>query len=190
MMYVPFAQAPLYGGEIVVRSSLRVSSTAAGIRQAVRSIDKNLPVTDIESLNDVLGQSISQERFRTFLLGSFSAMALVLAAVGIFGVISYSVSQRTREIGIRIALGAGRHGVLRLILGQGTKIALFGLGIGAVAAFLLTRLLSSLLYTVSATDPVTFASVTIILLAVALTACYIPARRAIRVDPMAALRYE
>jgi len=190
MMYVPFAQAPLYGGEVVVRSSLSASSVAAGIRQAVRSIDKNLPVTDIESLNDALGQSISQERFRTFLLGSFSAIALVLAAVGIFGVISYSASQRTHEIGIRIALGAGRRDVLRLILGQGTKLALSGLGIGVVAAVLLMRLMSSLLYSISATDPVTFASVTVILLSVALIACYIPARRAMRVDPMVALRHE
>jgi putative ABC transport system permease protein len=190
MMYVPFAQAPLYGGEVVVRSSLSAASVAAGIRQAVRSMDKNLPVTDVESLNDVLGQSISQERFRTFLLGSFSTIALVLAAVGIFGVISYSASQRTHEIGIRIALGAERRDVLQLILGQGTKLALFGLGIGLVAAFLLTRLMSSLLYNVSATDPVTFTSVTILLLSVALTACYIPARRAMRVDPMIALRHQ
>jgi len=190
MMYVPFAQAPLYGAEVVVRSSLSASSVATGIREAVRSIDKNLPVTDIEPLNDALGKSISQERFRTFLLGSFSAIALVLAAVGIFGVMSYSASQRTREIGIRMALGAGRGEVLRLILGQGMKLALFGLGIGVVAALLLTRLMSSLLYSVSATDPVTIASVTIILLSVALTACYIPARRAMRVDPMVALRHE
>ena len=189
MMYVPFAQAPLYGGEVVVRSSLSASSVAAGIRQAVGSIDKSLPVTDIESLSDALGQSISQERFRTFLLASFSAIALVLAAVGIFGVISYSAAQRTREIGIRIALGAERRDVLRLILGQGTKLALVGLGIGVVAAFLLTRVMSSLLYSVSATDPLTFASVTIILLSVALTACYIPARRAMRVDPIVALRH-
>ncbi len=189
-MYVPFAQAPLYGGEVVVRSSLSASSVAAGIRQAVRSIDKNLPVTDIESLNDALGRSISQERLRTFLLGSFSAIALVLAAVGIFGVISYSASQRTHEIGIRIALGAGRRDVLRLILGQGTKLTLFGLGIGLVAAFLLTRLMASLLYSVSATDPVTFASVAVILLSAALTACYIPARRAMRVDPVVALKHE
>jgi len=190
MMYVPFAQAPLYGGEVVVRSSLSAASVAAGIREAVRSMDKNLPVTDIESLNDAVGQSISQERFRTFLLGSFSAIALVLAAVGIFGVMSHSASQRTHEIGIRVALGAERRDVLRLILGQGTKLALLGLGVGLVAAFLLTRLMSSLLYRISATDPATFASVTIILLSVALTACYIPARRAMRVDPMVALRHE
>ena len=190
MMYVPFAQAPLYGGEVVVRSSLSASSVAAGIRDAVRSIDKNLPVTDIESFDDALGQSISQERFHTFLLASFSAIALMLAAIGIFGVISYSASQRTREIGIRIALGAERRDILRLILGQGTRLALFGLGIGVVAAFLLTHLMSSLLYGVSATDPVTFGSVTIILLAVALIACYIPARHAMHVDPVVALRYE
>jgi putative ABC transport system permease protein len=190
MMYVPFAQAPLYGGEVVVRSSLNASSVAAAIRQAVHSIDKDLPVTDVESLPEALGQSISRERFRTLLLGSFGGMALVLAAVGIFGVISYSASQRTHEIGIRTALGAQRSDVLRLILGQGTKLALLGLGIGIVLAFLLTRLIASLLYSVSATDPLTFGAVAVILLGVAVLACYIPARRAMRVDPMVALRYQ
>ena len=190
IMYVPFAQAPLYGGEIVVRSSLSVSSVAAAIRQAVHSIDKGLPVTGVESFPEALGQSISRERFRTFLLGSFGAIALMLAAVGIFGVISYSASQRTREIGIRMALGARRRDVLSLILRQGAKLALIGLGIGAVLAFLLTRLIASLLYTVSATDPLTFAAVAILLLGVAVIACYIPARRAMRVDPMVALRYQ
>jgi predicted permease len=190
MMYVPFAQAPLYGGEVVVRSSLSVSSVAGAIRQAVHSIDKDLPVTDVASFPDTLGQSISRERFRTFLLGSFSALALVLAAVGIFGVISYSASQRTHEIGIRMALGAQRRDVLHLILGQGAKLALLGLGIGVVLALLLTRLIASLLYSVSATDPLTFGAVAIVLLGVAVTASYIPARRAMRVDPMAALRYQ
>lgn len=190
MMYVPFAQAPLYGGEVVVRSSLSTASVAAGIREAVNSIDKNLPVTDIESLNEAIGKSIAQERFRTLLLGCFSAIALVLAAIGIFGVISYSAAQRTHEIGIRMALGADRRDVLRLILGQGTRLALYGLGIGVMAAILLTRLMSSLLYTISSTDPLTFASVMIILLSVALIACYIPARRAMRVDPIVALRHE
>jgi putative ABC transport system permease protein len=190
MMYVPFAQAPLYGGEVVVRSSLRVSSVAAAIREAVHSIDKNLPVTDVESFSDAVGQSISRERFRTFLLGSFSAIALLLAAVGIFGVISYSASQRTHEIGIRMALGAQRRDVLRLILGQGAKLALLGLGIGVVCALLLTRWMASLLYDVSATDPLTFGGVAIVLLGVAVTACYMPARRAMRVDPTVALRYQ
>ena len=188
MMYVPFVQAPLWGGEVVVRTSLSTSSSAAGIRQAVHSIDKNLPVTDIEFLAEALGQSISQERFRTFLLGSFSGIALILAAVGIFGVISYFASQRTREIGIRMALGAQRGDVLRLILRQGTKLALVGLAFGLGAAFLLTRLMARLLYGVSATDPLTFGAVAIVLLGVALTACYIPARRAMSTDPIVALR--
>ncbi|HEX3878434.1 MAG TPA: ABC transporter permease [Bryobacteraceae bacterium] len=189
MMYVPFVQAPLYGGEVVVRSSLSASTVAAEIRQAVHSIDKNLPLTDVAPFTDALGKSISQERFRTFLLGSFSAIALLLAAVGIFGVISYSASQRTHEIGIRMALGAERRDVLHLILGQGAKLALLGLGIGVVLALLLTRLIASLLYGVSATDPLTFGAVAIILLGVAVTACYLPARRAMRVDPMVALRH-
>jgi predicted permease len=188
MMYVPFAQAPLYGGEVVVRSSLSASSVAAAIRQAVHSIDKDLPVTDVRSFPDALGQSISKERFRTFLLGSFSVLALVLAAVGIFGVISYSASQRTQEIGIRMALGAQPRDVLHLILGQGAKLALVGLGVGIVLALLLTRLMASLLYSVSATDPLTFGAAAIVLLGVAVTACYIPARRATRVDPVVALR--
>jgi putative ABC transport system permease protein len=189
MMYVPFAQAPLYGGEVVVRSSLGVSSVAAAIRQAVRSIDRNLPVTDIESFPDALGQSISRERFRTFLLGSFGAMALVLGAVGVFGVVSYSVSQRTHEIGIRMSVGAQRRDVMRLILGQGVKLALVGLGIGVVLAFLLTRLIASLLYDTSPTDPLTFGAVAVVLFGVAVIACYIPARRAMRVDAMVVLGY-
>jgi putative ABC transport system permease protein len=163
---------------------------AAEIRQAVRSIDKNLPVTDVAAFQDALGQSISRERFRTLLLGSFSAIALLLAVVGIFGVISYSAAQRSPEIGIRMAVGAQRHDILRLILGQGAKLAVLGLGIGLVLALLLTRLMASLLYNVSATDPLTFGGVAIILLGAAVTACYIPARRAMRVDPIVALRYQ
>jgi len=190
MMYVPFAQAPLYGGEVVVRSSSSASSVAAGIRQTVRSIDKDLPVTDVESFPEAVGASVVQERFRTLLMSSFSGIALILAAVGIFGVISYSASQRTHEIGIRMALGAQQGNVLRLILGQGTKLALLGLGAGTAAALPLTHLMAGLLYGVSATDPLTFGAVGIVLLGVAVTACYIPARRAMRVDPMVALRHE
>jgi len=166
------------------------SSVAAAIRQEVHSIDKELPVTDVESFPTAVGKSISQERFRTFLLGSFSAMAPVLAAVGIFGVVSYSASQRRQEIGIRLAFGAQPRDVLRLILGHGAKLALLGLGIGVVFAFLLTRLMASQLYSVSATDPLTFGAVAIVLLGVSVSASYIPARRALRVDPMIALRYQ
>jgi putative ABC transport system permease protein len=190
MMYVPFVQAPLWGVEVVVRTSLSESNVAASIRQAVHAIDKDLPVTDVGSFKDTLGQSVSRERFRTLLLGSFSALALILAAVGIFGVISYSAAQRTREIGIRMALGAQRRDVLQLIVGQGTRLALLGLGIGIALALLLTRFIASLLYSVSATDPLTFGAVGIVLLAVAMIACYIPARRAMRVDSIIALRYQ
>jgi putative ABC transport system permease protein len=190
MMYVPFAQAPLYGGEVVVRSSLSASSVAAGIRQAVHSIDKDLPVTDVESFPDALGASVAQERFRTLLLSSFSGIALILAAVGIFGVISYSVSQRTHEIGIRMALGAQPRDMMRLVLGEGILVILIGLAIGLAGSLALTRFLSSLLFGVTATDPLTFAGVAALLAIVALAACYIPALRAMRVDPMVALRYE
>lgn len=190
MMYVPFAQAPLYGGEVVVRSALSASSVAAGIRHATHAIDEDLPVTDIASFPDMVGKSISQERFRTFVLGSFSVVALLLAAVGIFGVISYSVSQRTHEIGIRMALGARPGDVLRLILTQGARLSLCGLGAGIVAALLLTHLMSTMLYNISPADPGIFAAVAVVLLGVALLACYIPARRAMKVDPMVALRYE
>ena len=174
----------------MVKSSLSTSSVAAGIRQAVHSIDKDLPVTDIESFPDAIGQSVSRERFRTFLLGSFGAIALVLAAIGIFGVISYSASQRTHEIGIRMAMGAQRRDVVLLILGEGAKLALVGVVTGAGFAFLLTRTIASLLYNVSARDPLTFGAVTALLLGVAVTACYVPARRAMRLDPMLALRHQ
>jgi putative ABC transport system permease protein len=190
MMYVPFAQAPLYGGEVVVRSSSSVSSVASAIRQTVRSIDKDLPVTDVESFPEAIASSVAQERFRTMLMSSLSGLALILAGVGIFGVISYSASQRTHEIGIRVALGAQHHDVLRLILGHGTKLALLGLGAGAVVALPLTHFMSTLLYGVSATDPLTFGVVCVILLSVAVIACYVPARRAMRVDPIVALRHE
>lgn len=190
MMYVPFAQEPLWGGEVVVRSSLGAASVAAGIRQAVHAIDKDLPVTDVNTLSDALDRSIAPERFRTFLLASFGAIALILAAVGIFGVITYFVSQRTREVGVRMALGAQRADILRLVLGQATKLAFVGVAIGFAVALLLTRLMASLLYGVSARDPLTFGAVAILLLGVAACAGYIPASRATRVDPMVALRYE
>lgn len=190
MMYVPFAQAPLWGAEVVVRSSLSESSVAAGIRQAVRSIDKNLPVTDIQRFSDAQDASVSQERFRALLLGSFSAIALLLAAVGIFGVISYSVSRRTHELGIRMALGAQPGAILRMILGETVALALAGIAIGLPCALAAGRLLTHLLFRVTSYDPATFVFVPLVLISVGALAGFLPARRAMRVDPMIALRHE
>ncbi len=190
MMYVPFAQAPFWGGQMVVRSTLRPSSVAASIRKATHDIDNDLPVTDIETLPETLHASVAQPRFRTLLLGLFGVIALLLAAVGIFGVISYSVSRRTHEIGIRVALGATPGSVLRLVLGESAKLVLVGLAVGIPVALGLARFLSSLLFEVHPADPLTFFLVAILLTAVALIACCVPARRAMRVDPVVALRYE
>jgi len=190
MMYVPFDQEPLWGAEVVVRSGLGVGGVAATIRHEVNQVDKDLPVTDIEAMAGMLDSSVAEPRFRTWLIGLFGVIALVLAAAGIFGVISYSVSRRTHEIGIRITLGASPQSVLRLVLGESARLVLIGLMIGAVAALALGRFLSNLLYGVHATDPVTFLTVAALLAAVALAAAYVPTRRAMRVDPIAALRHE
>src|SRR5262249_27394407 len=151
-----------------------------------------LPIYAVRTMNQMISDSPSTflRRYPAFLMGLFAVVALALAAVGIYGVISYSVSQRTHELAIRMALGAQKRDILRLVVGQGLVVALAGIFIGAAAAFGLTRLMSSLLFGVSATDPVTFIGVSALLAAISLLACYIPARRATRVDPMVALRYE
>ena len=190
MMYVPFAQAPFWGTVVVVRTNLSVAAVADAIRRDAHAIDKDLPVTDIGAIPELVDATLAQPRFQTLLLGLFSGLALTLAAVGIYGVISYSVIQRTHEIGIRMSLGAQPDQVLRLVMGQGAKLALAGIVIGSAAALALTRLMRSLLFEVSPADPLTFAGIAALLVAVALAACYIPARRAMRVDPMTALRYE
>jgi putative ABC transport system permease protein len=190
MMYVPFAQAPFWGAEVVVRSRLGVADVAAGIRNETHAIDPGLPVTEVETLPDALHASVAEPRFRTLLLGLFGAIALLLATVGIYGVISFSVSRRTREIGVRMALGATPASVRRLVVGESAKLALFGLAAGIPAALLLTRFLSALLFAVTPADPLTFAAVALLLTLVALAAAYIPARRAMRVDPTVALRCE
>jgi putative ABC transport system permease protein len=190
MVYVPYTQAPFWGANVVVRSTLSPSSVAATIRQEVQEIDKDLPVTDVAMMSDALEGSVAQPRFRTFLLGLFAAMALVLAATGIFGVISYSVSRRTNEIGIRVALGASRSTILRMILRETLALTFVGMAVGIPCALAASRLLGHMLFGVSANDPATLAVVALVLAVVASLAGFVPARRAMRVDPIVALRYE
>lgn len=189
-VYVPFRQEAARDMHLLVKSAVDPTALISSLRGAVASIDKDQPVFAISTMTQLRSDSTSTRRITLILLGAFSGLALVLATIGIYGVISYSVAQRTHEIGIRMALGAQHQNVLRMVLGRGGKIALAGIAIGLVAAFGLTRLMSSLLFSVNASDPATFAAVALLLALVALLACYIPARRAMRVDPMVALRHE
>jgi predicted permease len=191
----PFVYSPLrqsYNGSIhlIVRATSDPRALIGAIRNEAQKLDANLPLYDIKTFSEHLSLSLFPARVAATLLGSFAVVALALAAMGIYGVTSYSVSQRTREIGIRLALGARPADVLRMVVGQSSRLAAAGLLIGLVSAFLLTRLMEGLLYGVSATDPVTFAAIVALLALVALVACFIPARRASKVDPQVALRYE
>ena len=188
--FLPEAQNPDNALTIVVRTSTDPTSFAGALRNEVWSIDKDQSVYDINTMHQTLSEMMSQRRFNMLLLGLFAAVALTLAAVGIYGVISYSVTQRSHEIGIRIALGAQSGDVLKMVVGQGMVLAGAGVSIGLIAAFALTKLMSSLLFGVSAADPVTFVLISLLLAGVALIACLVPARRATKVDPMVALRYE
>jgi predicted permease len=190
MMYVPFSQSPFWGGAVVVNSTLGSAEVAAAIRRDVRAMDQDLPVTDVEELSALVDASTAQPRFRTILLGLFAVIALILAVTGIFGVISYSVSCRTREIGIRVALGASRSTILQMILLETLALALIGLAIGIPCALAASRLVGTFLYGVTPNDPTTLTVVALMLSAVAALAGYVPARRAMRVDPMVALRHE
>jgi putative ABC transport system permease protein len=190
MMYVPFAQAPFWGGEVVVRSSLTTAAAADAIRVETHGIDSGLPVTDIASFPEAMSASLAWPRFRTLLLGGFGGMALLLAVIGIYGVVSFSVSRRTREIGVRITLGASPRDVQRLILKESAGLALLGLAAGIPAALGLTRLFKTMLFGIAPDDPATFAAVAALLAFVTVAAAYWPARHAARTDPIAALRSE
>ena len=196
-LYLPVWQVPdqfwpllANGSQYVARTTGTPAGLAASIRQAAEKVDSSAVVFDVRPMEEIVARSISTQRLTMLLLSVFSALALVLSAIGVYGVISYLTGQRTHEIGVRVALGASSEDVLRMVLGQGMRMTLIGVAIGIAAAFGLMRLITKMIYGVGATDPLTFAGVAVALSAVALCACYIPARRAMRVDPIVALRYE
>jgi putative ABC transport system permease protein len=189
-VYWPHPELVISEMTIVVRTTNDPLTLVSAVRSELQQMDPEQPMAAISTMDQLLAGSLSRSRFTMLVLGVFAAVALVLACVGIYGVIAYSVTQRTQEFGIRMALGANRHDVFRLVLGQGTRLMLLGIGLGIVAALIVTRLLATLLFGISATDPLTFTTVALLLALVALAACYIPARRATRVDPIVALRYE
>ena len=189
-IYLPLLQNPDPAVALAVRTQGDPASLVPAIRSEVQRLDSNLPIFDIAPMKQRVENVTANTRFSTLLLGVFAAVAMLLAVVGIYGVMAYSVTQRTHEIGIRLALGADRRDVLKLVVGEGMALVGVGIGTGLLGAFAATRILASQLYSVSATDPVTFLVVSLILAGVALGACFVPARRATKVDPMVALRYE
>jgi putative ABC transport system permease protein len=190
-MYVPYAQDSGWSGmSLVIRTNGEPTNVTAALRSEIRSLDKGIPVFNVRTMNDVLAISVAPRRTPMLLLSAFAGIALLLAMIGIYGVTAYYVTQRTQEIGIRMALGAQMSDVLKLVLRSGMVLALIGIGAGLVGAFALTRLLTTLLFGVKPTDALTFVTVSLCLLVTALIACYLPARRATKVDPLVALRYE
>jgi len=189
-LYHPIFQNPAYAMAIYVRTDVAPSTITQSVREQVRSLDRDLPVFGDTTLGHVAAESVSRRRFAMQVVGLFGILALLLAAVGIYGVIAYSVTQRTREIGIRVALGASKTAILRWVLKQGMILTITGVVIGLVGAYALTRLLRSLLFGVGPADILTYGALAALLTLVALIACYVPARRATKVDPLVALRYE
>jgi ABC-type antimicrobial peptide transport system permease subunit len=189
-IYLPYAQSPTGFNTLVVKTASDPTGMLAAIRREILNVDKDQAVFKVTTLETLMGESIKTRKFFMLLLLVFAGLALVLAAVGIYGVMSYVASQRTHEIGIRMALGAQASDVLKLIIGNGMAMALTGVGAGLVGALALTRVMAGLLFGVAATDVVTFITVSAGLIVIALVACYLPARRATKVDPLVALRYE
>jgi putative ABC transport system permease protein len=189
-VYFPVDQVTPQQMYVAIRTSTDPESLVSAVRAQVLALDPDQPIYQVKTMDQLFATSVSQRRLNMFLFAGFSAVALILAAVGIYGVLSYSVTQRTHEIGIRMALGAKQASVLSLVVRQGMTLVGVGLAAGVGAAIALTRLMQSLLFEVSPTDPITLATMSLTLAAVALFACLIPARRAARVDPMVALRYE
>jgi len=189
-MFFPHTQTPSRQMTLVVRAAGDPEALAAPLRERVRAIDRDQPVGNVKTMEQWVSESVASQRFTAALLGVFAAAAAGLAALGLYGVVSYSVAQRTHEIGLRVALGARPRDVLRLVIGQGMALTLVGVGVGVAASLALTRVISGLLFGVGATDPGIFVAVPLLLASVALLACYLPARRAAKVDPMVALRYE
>jgi ABC-type antimicrobial peptide transport system permease subunit len=192
-IYMPHSQAPIFlldAAAFVVRTETDPQSLANTFRREIQGLDRQLPLFDIRTMDQLVSRSVSEPRFNMMLLAVFAGLALALASVGIYGVMSYSAAERTREIGIRMAMGAQSGDVLKLVLKQGVYLIAFGLAFGLVGSYALTRLLSSFLFGVDTTDLATFVGIALLLGTVALIACYIPARRATKVDPMISLRYE
>jgi putative ABC transport system permease protein len=189
-VFFPFAQLPRQLSWVVVKAQGDPMGLVSAVRNEIRGLDRALPISSIGTMEDSMATARSRPRFLTLLLTMFSTLSLVLAALGIYGVISYAVAQRTNEIGLRMALGAQAGDVVRLIGATGLRMAIGGTVLGAIGAFALTRFMSGLLFGVSSVDAVTFAAMAGVLVAVTMAACYVPARRASRVDPLIALRYE
>ena len=189
-IYFPYLQVPAASMSVVVRTANEPLSLTGAVKTQIQIIDKDLPIDDAKTMQQLLANSKSGRRFNLILLTGFALVALVLAMVGIYGVMSYTVAQRTHEIGIRVAVGAQPRDVFRMVIGQGMMLAMIGVAFGLVGAFALTRLMKTMLFGVEATDPTTFVSIALLLTGVALVACYIPSRRATKVDPLVALRYE
>jgi len=190
-LYLPAQQTAMWGISLVIKTDVADPlSVTAAVRNEIRKLDPDLPVTQVATMEQRLSKAISQPRFRTNLIALFAVVALILACVGIYGVISYSVSQRTHEIGIRMALGARTGDVLRMVVRQAIGLAVIGVALGLAASYALTSLMSTLLFGVKPTDPPTFIATAVLLGITALVASYLPARRATKVDPLVALRYE